>query len=156
MRTRAFLSDGARLFDLAPIERVRLRGVEAAALTKLAAAPALAKVGDLALHGTVSARGVTALASSGYLKKLKGLDVDGCGIGVAGLEILLAACPSLKWLTVSGLTNATATLVGRVSKTIVVRTRTKSMKGDAVVALAKQGRVEHIGKRWKNRVQISI
>src|SRR5262249_16759782 len=79
-RTRAFVTIGARLFELAPIQRVRLRGFERSEINKLAATPALAKVEELVLQGEIEPETLRSLVASPYLASLRVLDIAGCRI----------------------------------------------------------------------------
>lgn len=112
MRVQAFVANGARLFELAPIEKVILRGLDSGALRKLAASPTLEKVDTLGLVGDLRAADTQTLGKSPHLGRLRTLDFQHCdliGRDRPSLAPLLAACPKLEWLEVDALSDSIAT-----------------------------------------------
>jgi len=138
MRARAFVTDGARLFELAPIESVKLRNVDSSTLRKLATTPALAKVRELELDDRIGDPGAKLLAEGGQLQALRRIDLFGCGVGHHGVEALLAAMPKLDTINVN-LTERIAAVVLRYQH-VVAETYTKP-RTKSVAALETAGRL---------------
>ncbi len=141
MRARAFLSDGERLFELAPIESVSLRGVDAGTIAKLAVSPLLAKVRALRFEGTVGNAGAKLLAAGGQLRDVRALDVLGCGIDATALVALINVAPKLTRVTVN-LTERVAEVLLPIRRiTVATWNKSRGTKGSAIAKLDAAGRV---------------
>ena len=128
MRAGVFASDGARLLALAPIVALRLRGLDRGGLTKLAAAPALAKIRELDLVEAFSPEDLLVLATSGRLGALRGLRLDAHDRVLAAgvLDKLLAAAPALEWIALNLDDELAAVLLHYPKVAVITYTRLRS------------------------------
>ncbi|MFO0594656.1 MAG: TIGR02996 domain-containing protein [Myxococcaceae bacterium] len=143
MRVQAFVANGARLFELAPVEKVILRGLDSGALRKLAASPTLEKVEALGLAGDLRSADTQTLGQSPHLGRLRTLDVRDCGLigrDHPSLAPILAACPKLEWLEVDELSDSIATAVQGFPN-VRVRSTSKKFTSAAAKQLVAANRV---------------
>lgn len=99
MRATVFAQHAARLFELAPITGLVLRGADLAALRKLTAQPLLGRVRRLALDRNVGDAGARLLAGAA-IGGLRELALDHCGFSTTGYRLVLDRVPALEWLHV--------------------------------------------------------
>lgn len=160
IRPRSFVTNGERLFELAPtVERVRIKGTDLSSIRALARSPSLQRVKELEILGSLQDAPAEALASSPHLGALRGLDIANCGVTLARTESFLEACPKLEWIEVSLLTEALAEAILRGTKATVrtwrlakpkATTPARGQKGkSAVRTLEQQGRVVIVPSRSK-------
>ena len=138
MRATTFASEAPRLFRLAPITSVVLRGADVPALRKVAAQPLLARVRRLVIDRSVKDVGARILAGA-PIAELRELECGGCGFSTAGIAGILTAAPALEWLHLRAMGASLAELVER-HPTLRVSVVTAPREPKAVALLA-SGRV---------------
>lgn len=138
MRAATFATEAPRLFRLAPITAVVLRGADVPALRKVAAQPLVARLQRLVIDRLVKDPGARVLARA-PLTHLRELGCGGCGFSTEAIAEVLAVAPALEWLHLRTMGASLADLVAR-HPTLRV-TVTSALREPKALALETQGRV---------------
>ncbi len=121
MRAEGFPQHAARLFALAPVRSVWLRGVQPSMLKRLAAVSELERLSDLDLsHGQVTDAGARTLAESPHLTHLRRLGVVSSRVGPSGLWALLREFPALEELRLLTVDRELARELARAKRELTV------------------------------------